>query len=52
MNKEVKAINKSDNHWSILFANDATMDADFICIASGGYPKSTQFEWLKNWSFY
>lgn len=48
MNKEVKAINKSAERWQLLFANYATMEADFICIASGGYPKSTQFEWLQN----
>ena len=47
MNKEVKEINKSTNRWKILFANYATMEADFICIASGGYSKSSQFEWLK-----
>ena len=47
MNKEVKAINKSDGHWQLLFGNDTYMDADFICVASGGYPKSTQFEWLQ-----
>lgn len=48
MNKEVKAINKSAERWQLLFANYATMEADFICIASGGYPKSIQFEWLQN----
>lgn len=47
MNKEVKAINKSDGHWKLLFGNDTYMDADFICVASGGYAKSTQFEWLQ-----
>ena len=47
MNKEVKEINKSTDRWKILFANYATMEADFICIASGGYSKSSQFEWLK-----
>ena len=47
MNKEVKEISKSTDRWKILFANYATMEADFICIASGGYSKSSQFEWLK-----
>ena len=47
MNKEVKEIHKSTDRWKILFANYATMEADFICIASGGYSKSSQFEWLK-----
>jgi predicted Rossmann fold flavoprotein len=47
MNKEVKAINKTTAGWQLLFANDSVMEADFICIASGGYPKSAQFEWLQ-----
>ena len=47
MNKEVKSINKSGDYWQLQFANESILAADFICIASGGYPKSTQFEWLK-----
>ncbi len=47
MNKEVKALNKLPDGWQLLFANETTLAADFICIASGGYPKSTQFEWLQ-----
>ena len=47
MNKEVKAVNKMVERWQLIFANDTTMDADFICIASGGYPKSAQFDWLQ-----
>ncbi|HMG83595.1 MAG TPA: aminoacetone oxidase family FAD-binding enzyme, partial [Ferruginibacter sp.] len=34
--------------WKIVFANDEVIHADYVCIASGGYPKSAQFEWLKN----
>ena len=48
MNKEVKSINKTSDYWQLQFANESILEADFICIASGGYPKSTQFEWLKN----
>ena len=47
MNKEVKSINKSGDYWQLQFANESILEADFICIASGGHPKSTQFEWLK-----
>ncbi len=32
--------------FQIHFNNDTRMDADFICIASGGYPKSSMFEWI------
>ena len=47
MNKEVKALNKLSAGWQLLFANETILEADFVCIASGGYPKSTQFEWLQ-----
>jgi predicted Rossmann fold flavoprotein len=46
MNKEVKAVNKVNDSFELLFSNDTTLAANFLCIASGGYPKSTQFEWL------
>ncbi len=48
MNKEVKAIAKLNDRWQLLFANDTVMEADYISIASGGYPKSSQFEWVQN----
>ena len=30
----------------VHFNNDLTLPADFICLASGGYPKSSMFEWI------
>ncbi|MGI8582191.1 MAG: hypothetical protein ACR2KX_08340 [Chitinophagaceae bacterium] len=33
---------------SVNLANDENFLADFVCIASGGYSKSSQFTWLKN----
>lgn len=47
MNKEVKELRKNGDNWQLLFANDTTLEATYICIASGGYPKSSQFEWLQ-----
>ncbi len=47
MNKEVKKLKIDNGKWRIDFANDKTIDADFVCVASGGYAKSAQFEWLK-----
>ena len=46
MNKEVKAVKKISDGFELIFSNDTTLVANFLCIASGGYPKSTQFEWL------
>ena len=30
----------------IHFNNELILDADFICLASGGYPKSSMFDWI------
>jgi len=48
MNREVKKMSMVNCQWSIEFANDEIIDADFVCVASGGYSKSAQFTWLKN----
>jgi predicted Rossmann fold flavoprotein len=47
LNKEVKSLTKINDQWQLIFANDTSILADYVCIASGGYPKSIQFEWLK-----
>jgi predicted Rossmann fold flavoprotein len=55
MNAEVKELAISNGQLAIgnsqflvKFANSKMIEADFICIASGGYPKSIHFEWLRN----
>jgi predicted Rossmann fold flavoprotein len=52
MNAEVKSISRINEKFEILLSetrpgNKEALPADFICIASGGYPKSSMFEWLK-----
>jgi predicted Rossmann fold flavoprotein len=47
MNKEVKGIYRDAGKWNLLIKDDALMSADFVCIASGGYPKILQYGWLK-----
>ncbi|MFL9481179.1 NAD(P)/FAD-dependent oxidoreductase [Chitinophagaceae bacterium LWZ2-11] len=46
MHSEVKAIHSKDNKFSIELSNDNILTPDFLCIACGGYPKTSQFEWL------
>ncbi len=47
MNAEVKNLaSLNGKQFSIHLTNDRTIIADYVCIASGGYPKSIQFEWL------
>ena len=48
MNREVKKLSMVNGEWSIIFANDENIKADFVCVASGGFSKSIQFNWLKD----
>jgi predicted Rossmann fold flavoprotein len=47
MNREVTALHFSDKQWQLHFKGNEIVTADFICIASGGYPKTAQFEWMQ-----
>lgn len=46
LHTEVKAIHKAEKGF-LLETGSTKLTADFLCIASGGYPKATQFEWLR-----
>ena len=46
MNREVKKINTQRSMFNVQCSGGETLVADFICIASGGYPKSSMFAWL------
>lgn len=48
MNREVSSLDYNHTKWHINFKNNETIAADYVCIASGGYPKLNQFEWLQN----
>lgn len=43
---EVKKIEKHDGQFR-LETNQGILQADFVCVASGGYPKSFLFDWIK-----
>lgn len=47
MNKEVKNLSMVNGRWSIKLSDSRLLTSDFVCIASGGYPKSSMFDWLK-----
>jgi predicted Rossmann fold flavoprotein len=47
LSKEVKQIEKTENGFIIHLLNGITLHANYICVATGGYPKSTMFEWLQ-----
>jgi len=55
MNAEVRklVVGRSEvvagsKRFEILFGNNKVEQADYICVASGGYPKSIQYEWLRS----
>lgn len=47
LHHEVKGLSYNDNGWTISFSNHEALRADYICLASGGYPKASAYEWLK-----
>ena len=48
MHHEIKNIDyiKESDSFVLHFSNELKLNADFICLASGGYPKSSMFEWI------
>ncbi|MEJ7674098.1 MAG: NAD(P)/FAD-dependent oxidoreductase [Chitinophagaceae bacterium] len=47
MNREVKKLSVVSCQLSVNLANDENFLADYVCVASGGNSKSSQFNWLK-----
>ena len=47
VNAEIKEMIPATGQWMLVVTNGEKLVADFVCIASGGYPKTVQFEWLK-----
>jgi predicted Rossmann fold flavoprotein len=47
MNKEVKKLSMVNGQWSIKLSDSRILTSDFVCVASGGYPKASMFDWLK-----
>jgi predicted Rossmann fold flavoprotein len=48
LHAEVKRIDKASAIFNVELNNGRVLTSDFLCIASGGYPKSAQFEWIKS----
>jgi len=47
MSREVKNLSMVNRQWSIKLSDSQFLTSDYVCIASGGYPKSSRFDWLK-----
>lgn len=44
---EVRKIERVGDQWVLQLSNENSLSTDYVCIASGGYPKETMFEWIK-----
>jgi predicted Rossmann fold flavoprotein len=47
MSSEVQRLRHTADGFIIELSGDRTLTADYVCIACGGYPKSSMFGWLK-----
>lgn len=45
---EVKSIEKKEDGFALTMANGKVAEAHFVCVASGGYPKGSMFQWLQS----
>jgi len=46
MNASVQELKKVNDSFNLLLADGRQLTADFVCVACGGYPKSSMFDWL------
>jgi hypothetical protein len=46
LNTEVVALERKDDYFQLTLRNDEKIQARFVVVAAGGYPKATQFAWL------
>ncbi len=47
MNREVKEVSAQNSIFNIQCSSGEVLPADYLCIACGGYPKGSMFEWLR-----
>jgi predicted Rossmann fold flavoprotein len=47
MSRDVVQINFTNNIFNLIFKDNSNIQSNYVCVASGGYPKSAQFDWLK-----
>lgn len=47
MNAEVKELKMDNGRWLIALSDNKAINADFVCVSAGGYPKAFMFQWLQ-----
>ena len=48
INAEVKSMNYEAGKFNLELSDSRQLTSDFVCVASGGYSKTTMFQWLEN----
>ena len=48
MNSEVRGLKSEDGRFIVELTDFRYLTSDFVCIACGGYPKTSMFQWLQN----
>jgi predicted Rossmann fold flavoprotein len=48
LNRDVKQLKRSESCWRLTFADGNIEEADFVCIATGGQPKASMFQWIRD----
>lgn len=44
---EAVGFRRIDDHWIVSLRSGIELDADYICIAAGGHPKSAAYDWIR-----
>src|SRR5688572_11463322 len=47
LKSEVRSLEKKGGKFRIELSDSRHLTSDFVCVASGGYPKSSMFAWIK-----
>ncbi|MDB5197424.1 MAG: NAD(P)/FAD-dependent oxidoreductase [Flaviaesturariibacter sp.] len=45
---DVRSLQQANNQWQLALASGQNIITDFVCVASGGYPKASMFDWVRN----
>ena len=46
LNRNVRSLQHMEERWHLELAGSDPIAADYVCIACGGFPKESSFEWL------
>ena len=47
MNTDVTSLEKVDGEFRLELSGNSNISCDYVCVATGGYPKTAMFDWIK-----